>query len=176
VVGETVGALAIEQIGRFHASHAVLTIGAVEPGGIMDYDLGEAEVARATLAQARSVTVLADSSKFSKLGLFQVSPLMTVDRLVSNRAPDRPVSAALSATGVDVIISTDDSSSRTDVHEKVPCPGEATPATDAKSGFGAFWDERLRSAFTSAVLRRRDYDRLAVGGGAASRWRQSPRS
>jgi hypothetical protein len=70
--------------------------------------------------------------------------LRAVDRLVTDRAPDGPVGAALLAAGVDVIISTDDSSSRTDVHEKVPCPGEAAPATDAKSGIGAFWDERLR--------------------------------
>src|SRR4051794_33434420 len=81
-VGETVGALAVEQIQRFHASHAILTVGSVEPSGIMDYDLGETEVARAMLAQARSVTVLADSTKFAQAGLFQVGSLDVVDRIV----------------------------------------------------------------------------------------------
>lgn len=49
-VGETAGALAVEQVRRIHASHAVLTVGAIGAGGIMDYDLGEAEVAREMVA------------------------------------------------------------------------------------------------------------------------------
>jgi DeoR/GlpR family transcriptional regulator of sugar metabolism len=107
-VGETVGALTVEQIRRFHAAHAVLTVGAIESGGIMDYDLGEAEVARAMVAQARSVTVIADSSKFGRAGLFQVGPLEAIDRLVTERAPERTIGEALLAAGVDIIVPDDD--------------------------------------------------------------------
>jgi DeoR family glycerol-3-phosphate regulon repressor len=101
---ENLGSLAVEQIGRFRAPHVVLTAGAIEPQGVMDFDLSEAEIAIAMLAHARTLTVLADSSKFSKTGLFQVCPLSDVDRLVANRAPDGPLAEALPTNGVELIV------------------------------------------------------------------------
>ena len=103
---ESLGTLAVEQIGRFRAPHAVLTAGSVEPQGIMDYDLNEAEVAIAMLANARSLTVLADSSKFSRVGLFQVCPLAEVDRLVVNQDAQGALADALRAAAVEVIVAT----------------------------------------------------------------------
>jgi DeoR family transcriptional regulator, glycerol-3-phosphate regulon repressor len=100
---QTLGALAVEQIARFHAAHAVLTVGAIDPAGIMDFDLGETEVARAMIAQARTVTVIADSSKLGRRGLFEVCPLARVDRLVVDRLADGPLAAALQAA-VEVIV------------------------------------------------------------------------
>lgn len=104
---ENVGTLAVEQIGRFRAAHAVLTVGAIEPQGVMDYDLNEAEIAIAMAANAHRLTVLADDSKFSKVGLFQVCPLGDVDRLVTNRAPEGTLAAALRAASVEVMMTTD---------------------------------------------------------------------
>lgn len=101
---ESVGPLAIEQIGRFHADHAVLTVGAVSEVGLLDYDLEEALVARAMTAQARSVTVLADSSKFGPSGLFKVAALSAVDRLVTEKAPARPLAKALAAANAETIL------------------------------------------------------------------------
>jgi DeoR family glycerol-3-phosphate regulon repressor len=101
---ENVGTLAVEQIGRFRAPHAVLTPGAIEPQGVMDYDLNEAEIAMAMVANARSLTVLADSSKFSRVGLFQVCPLSEVDRLVTNRAPEGALAEALRGAAVEVMV------------------------------------------------------------------------
>jgi DeoR family glycerol-3-phosphate regulon repressor len=102
--GENVGTLAIDQIARFHASHAVLTVGAVEPEGILDYDLAETEIASAMVAQSRAVTILADSSKLVRSALFQVCPLTDVDRLVVDRAPGGPIAEALQAAAVEVIV------------------------------------------------------------------------
>ena len=49
------------------------------------------------------MTVLADSSKFGRVGLFQVGPLEIIDRLVTERTPDENAKAALLAAGVDII-------------------------------------------------------------------------
>ncbi|HEY7305546.1 MAG TPA: DeoR/GlpR family DNA-binding transcription regulator [Bryobacteraceae bacterium] len=101
---ENLGTLAVEQVSRFHATHAVLTVGAIEADGIFDYNLNEAEIARAMIAQSRHVTVLADSSKFGRSALFQVCTLAAIDRLVVNEAPDGAMVEALRAAEVEVII------------------------------------------------------------------------
>lgn len=102
--GENVGVLAIEQIARFHAAHAVITVGAIEPAGVMDFQLDEAEVARAMVGQARKVTVLADSSKLDRSALFQVCPLSRLDRLVVDRAPSEPLAEAPRHAEVEVLV------------------------------------------------------------------------
>ena len=101
---QTLGALAVDQIGRFHAGHAVLTVGAIEPAGVMDYDLGEAELARAMIAQAQTVTVIADASKLGRRGLFLVCPLARIDRLVVDAPATGALADALRAAGVEVIL------------------------------------------------------------------------
>lgn len=102
---EMLGPLVIEQIRRLHADHAVLTIGAIDPGGtFMDYNADEAFVARAMIESARHVTVLADSSKLGRHALFEVCKVGKVHRLVTDRAPDDAMNAALQASGVEVII------------------------------------------------------------------------
>lgn len=90
---ENLGTLAVEQVSRFHATHAVLTVGAIEPDGVFDYNLDEAEIARAMITQSRHVTVLADRSKFDRSALFQVCPLAAIDRLVANDVPEAMIEA-----------------------------------------------------------------------------------
>ncbi|MFC7054223.1 DeoR/GlpR family DNA-binding transcription regulator [Hansschlegelia quercus] len=102
---ESVGPLAVEQIARFHADHAVLTVGAIGEVGLLDYDLEEALVARAMIAHARSVTVLADSSKFGHSALFKVAPLGAVDRIVTERSPVQALETTIAAAGIDLILS-----------------------------------------------------------------------
>lgn len=101
---ETLGALAIEQLRQFKAQHAVLTIGGMTGGEIMDYDLRETELARAMVERAERVTVLADHSKLDRAAVFEVASLSKVDRLVTDRAPSPQMGAALAAAGVEVII------------------------------------------------------------------------
>lgn len=102
--GQNVGPLAVEQIGRFHADHAVLTVGAASAVGFLDYDLDEADVARAMLRQAKSATVLADASKFERSGLFKVATFDAVARLVTDRSPPAPLTEALVGAGVEIVL------------------------------------------------------------------------
>jgi len=100
---ENLGPLAIDQISQFHAIHAVLAVGSIETVGILDFDLREADVARAMIAQSRSVTVLADASKFGRGGLIKVAPLEAVHRVVTESEPPQPIAEALEEAGVSVI-------------------------------------------------------------------------
>lgn len=100
---ETAGPLVIDQVSRFQADHAVLTVAALEgAAGAMDADFDEAQVAGAMISHARNVIVLADSAKFGRRAAFRVCRLDEIDMLVSEREPDGPLSSALRAAGVEV--------------------------------------------------------------------------
>ena len=101
---ENVGTLAVEQISRFRTAYAVLTVGAIEAHGAMDYDLHETEVAIAMVAQARNVTILADSSKLGRAGLFHVCTLADIDRLVVDAPPEGAIDGALRSAGVEIVV------------------------------------------------------------------------
>lgn len=103
-VSETVGPLVINQIRSFHPRHAVLTVGAISAGGILDFNMEETEVARAMVEQATELTVLADHSKIDKAGLFQVAPLAMIDRLVIDRPPSPRLATALADAQVEAIV------------------------------------------------------------------------
>jgi len=102
---ECVGELVLEQIRQFRVTHAVLTVGAVGRDGYMDYDLQEAQVARAMARQAADVTVLADAAKMEQRATFQVGPLGLARRLVSDAVP-AALAAALREAGVALVLST----------------------------------------------------------------------
>lgn len=101
---ENVGPLAIEQISRFSAQHAILTVAAINSDGVMDFNLEEAEVARAMIARASEVTILLDSSKFEKTALFSVCSLATIDRVICEDAPSPKLRDALRRAAVDIIV------------------------------------------------------------------------
>jgi DeoR family glycerol-3-phosphate regulon repressor len=102
---QTVGTMTIEQINGFQAHHAVLTVGALGVDtGVADYNLEESQVAKAMIARAGSVTVLADHSKFGAMASFGVCPLDSINRLVCDTAPPAGLARALGAAGVEVVI------------------------------------------------------------------------
>lgn len=102
---ELLGPLVVEQIQRLHADHAVLTIGALDAGGkFMDFNTEEAFVARAMIANARQITVLADSSKLNRRALFRVCDADQVDRLVTDKMPDPSLASLLRSAGVEIVV------------------------------------------------------------------------
>jgi DeoR family glycerol-3-phosphate regulon repressor len=102
---QSVGTMAVTQIRAFRAHHAVLTVGALDArSGAMDYNIEEAQIARAMIEQSNSVTVLADSSKFSALASFAVCPLSQISRLVTEAAPPEDTRAAFADAGGELIV------------------------------------------------------------------------
>lgn len=103
--GAAFGVSAIDFIGHFSVAHAVITAGAIDAeGGIMDYDLEEAEFARAVVARGRRTVVVTDHSKFGRQGLVRVCPLSAVSDLFTDKAPPRDIAAALRTAGVHVLL------------------------------------------------------------------------
>jgi DeoR family glycerol-3-phosphate regulon repressor len=99
---QNTGALAMEQIARFNAEHAVVTIGALNADGAFDFSIEEAEITRAMIARTRYLTVIADSSKLGKRALFEVFPLDRIDRLIIDRKPLGSLADALAKANVEV--------------------------------------------------------------------------
>lgn len=98
------GSMTIEQARAFTPDHVVLTIGGLTEAGISDHDADEAALARAMVAQAGQLTVLADHSKLGKAGLFPVAAMSRISRLVTDKEPHARLSSALKANGVELLI------------------------------------------------------------------------
>lgn len=99
---QNTGALAMEQIARFNAEHAVVTIGALNADGAFDFSIEEAEITRAMIARTRYLTVIADSSKLGRRALFEVFSLARIDRLIIDRKPMGALAEALAEAQVEV--------------------------------------------------------------------------
>lgn len=102
--GAALGASALDFIGRFSVEHAIISAGAVDAGGVMDYDLQEAEFARAVLGCGGRRIVATDATKFGRRGVIRVSDFSQIDLLVTDREPPADLAAALASadTGVEV--------------------------------------------------------------------------
>ncbi len=101
---ETLGPMTISQLEQFHVHHAVLATGGIDVDvGLMDFDAGEAAVARAMLSRAENVIVLADSSKCGRVAPFVVGGFEQFDYLVCEVEPDHELKEALSRHKVKMI-------------------------------------------------------------------------
>ncbi len=100
---QTVGSMAISQVRSFRAHHAVLTVGAVDlRTGAMDFCIEEAQVARAMIEQAETVTILADSSKIGRIASFEVCSLDRITNFVCEKKPSEAMEKALLSSGVNM--------------------------------------------------------------------------
>ena len=98
---ETVGPQLIEQIQKVYADHAILAVGGISDAGtFMDFSVDEAYVARTMVKGARTVTVLADSSKLHRNALFHVCGPEKIDRLITDKQPDAVLDSLLKLAGV----------------------------------------------------------------------------
>ena len=98
--GAAFGVSAIEFVSRFSVAHAVITAGAVDAvGGIMDYNLEEAEFARMVLARGARTLVVTDHSKFGRQGLVHVCSFSGFGELVTDQAPPPDIATAISEAG-----------------------------------------------------------------------------
>ncbi len=102
---QTVGAMVCAQIAAFRAHHAVLTVAALDARtGAMDFNIEEAQIARAMIEQSESLTVLADHTKLEQIASFEVCPLARIDRLITNAEPPAPLRAALETAGTELLV------------------------------------------------------------------------
>lgn len=100
----TVGNFAISQVQLFRAHHAILAVGALDAiTGVMDFNIEEAQLAQAMIAQANSLTIITDCSKFNRIASFKICDLDQVTNLVCDRQPPDKINAALLKSKVNII-------------------------------------------------------------------------
>lgn len=97
---QTYGPMVLEQIGRFHADSAILTVAALDNDtGAMDANLDEASVARVMISHAQRTVILAHCSKLGRRAGFPVCRLDEIDVLVCDEMPSAQHQDALHAAG-----------------------------------------------------------------------------
>lgn len=102
---ETLGSAVVDQIRRFHADHAFLTVGSVNAmQGFMEYRPELAAISGAMAAQARRTTVLIDSSKLDRMALITGCGIEAVDRMVTDAPPSDALTNALHKVGTQLHI------------------------------------------------------------------------
>jgi DeoR family glycerol-3-phosphate regulon repressor len=102
--GAILGEEAIEFIERHAAKYAIISAGAVGEGEVMDFDTGEAVLARKMLSRADRAILVTDATKFGRRGLAAVCRYDALDEIVT----DAPVSSAetkrLAKAGVELTV------------------------------------------------------------------------
>lgn len=100
---QTVGSTTIREIEQYRTDRAIITVGALDSGGVQDCSNDEAQVARAMIAVASQITVVADHSKFGQSATFSVCDLEKIDQLVVDKFPEGVLKDALTEANVEVL-------------------------------------------------------------------------
>jgi DeoR family glycerol-3-phosphate regulon repressor len=102
--GGIVGAAAVELIRQFRVDTAVIGISAIDAdGALLDFDIREAQVARAIVENARRVILVSDSSKFSRTAPARIGSLADIDILVTDQLPSPAIVELCRAHQVEVV-------------------------------------------------------------------------
>jgi DeoR family glycerol-3-phosphate regulon repressor len=102
--GAVIGSTAIKLIGQFKVDYAIIGASAIdEEGALLDFDYREVQAAQAIIANARSVMLVADSTKLQRNAAVRIAHVSQIHTFVT----DVPLPAALQeicrSRGVQVI-------------------------------------------------------------------------
>jgi DeoR family glycerol-3-phosphate regulon repressor len=100
--GAAFGPQTLDFIRRFRVQHAVISAGALDASGVMDFDLDEAEYARAALNCAERRIVVSDAAKCARSGLIRVAGWAEITDLITDGPLPLRVSDGLLAAGTQV--------------------------------------------------------------------------
>lgn len=92
--GGLTGELTIQTIRQFRVDYAVIGCSALNTNGdILDFDISEVGVSKEIIRSARHVSLVADSSKFSRSAPVQIASLKELDSFYTDVPLSEPVSA-----------------------------------------------------------------------------------
>jgi len=84
--GALVGDAAVDFFNRFKMDFAVIGASAIdEEGSLLDFDMREVRVAQAIMANAKSVVLVADSTKFQRSAPMRIAHISQVDTFITDR-------------------------------------------------------------------------------------------
>ncbi|RZI38564.1 DeoR family transcriptional regulator, partial [Herbaspirillum sp. HC18] len=84
--GAVVGSTAINLIRQFKVDYAIIGASAIDDeGALLDFDFREVQVAQAIIENARSVMLVADSTKFSRSAPVRIAHLGQINTFVTDK-------------------------------------------------------------------------------------------
>src|SRR5262245_7013238 len=121
--GAVVGSPATQLIGQFKVAYALIGASAIdEEGALLDFDYREVQVAQAIIANARSVILVADSTKFTRSAPVRIAHMSQIQTFVTDAALPAGLANICHSRGIQVIEA---------------MPKQAGDIEDADSGEGA---------------------------------------
>jgi DeoR family glycerol-3-phosphate regulon repressor len=102
--GALVGSTAISIIRQFKVDYAVIGTSAIDQeGALLDFDFREVQVAQAIIENARSVMLVADSSKLSRSAPVRIAHISQINTFVTDRLSSASLRAICQSRGIRVI-------------------------------------------------------------------------
>ena len=92
-----------ENFARFNIDKAFIGIGGITESGITDFHIGEAQLHRQLIKNARQSVVLTDSRKVGQKAIVNVCPLEDIDIVITDSNAPKHVVKSLEQTGIQVI-------------------------------------------------------------------------
>ncbi len=104
--GGIIGDATVEFFQQFKVDFAVVGASALdEDGSVLDYDAQEVRVARAIIANARSVMLVADAMKFQRSAPIRIGSIGQFDYFVTDSSPPKRIQRLCQEQGVKVVTS-----------------------------------------------------------------------
>jgi DeoR family transcriptional regulator, glycerol-3-phosphate regulon repressor len=102
--GAVVGSTATQLIGQFKVDYAIIGVSAIdEEGALLDFDYREVQVAQAIIANARSVMLVADSTKFTRSAPVRIAHMSQINTFVTDSALPAGLASICNHRGIQVI-------------------------------------------------------------------------
>ena len=102
--GAVVGSTATQLIGQFKVDYAIIGVSAIdEEGALLDFDYREVQVAQAIIANARSVMLVADSTKFTRSAPVRIAHMSQINTFVTDSALPAGLAAICHHRGIQVV-------------------------------------------------------------------------
>jgi DeoR family transcriptional regulator, glycerol-3-phosphate regulon repressor len=102
--GAVVGSTATQLIGQFKVDYAIIGVSAIdEEGALLDFDYREVQAAQAIIANARSVMLVADSTKLRRSAPVRIAHLGQIHTFVTDLALPDGLAAMCQSRGIVVI-------------------------------------------------------------------------
>ncbi|CCE01757.1 DeoR/GlpR family DNA-binding transcription regulator [Bradyrhizobium sp. STM 3809] len=102
--GGVVGSTATQLIGQFKVDYAIIGASAIdEEGALLDFDYREVQVAQAIIANARSVMLVADSTKLHRSAPVRIAHLSQIQTFVTDRPLPDGLASLCDSRGIEVV-------------------------------------------------------------------------
>jgi DeoR family glycerol-3-phosphate regulon repressor len=99
-----VGSTATQLIGQFKVDYAIIGVSAIdEEGALLDFDYREVQAAQAIIANARSVMLVADSTKLRRSAPVRIAHLSQIHTFVTDVALPAGLANICHSRGIVVI-------------------------------------------------------------------------